>query len=276
MGDKAEAAPPPVSPDGRFYWDGDQWVAFPSMPPATPSFVQEAMALSGSPTQGWRPPARQSAPQVSPDGRYYWNETKGKWLPAQVPVNQPSQTMGAPRSADNNRSRNAIIWIGVGLLVILGISIRAANLGSQPNSSSGLTSETPSSAPVSQAEAATNYATFVHPYANTVNSDFSHMLNGGICYSFREPACRQAEVATLNDLKTWQSAIANYNHPAPSCLSAYVAQQQSFIAAEEIAMNDIIRYADSGSQSDRNAFVQDSKFAESYQGALDAPDTSSC
>jgi hypothetical protein len=79
----AEPPPPPqVSPDGKFYWDGQRWGPMPEPPP----------------------------PLVSPDGLFYWDGERWVPTPAPAPLGV-ARRAPAPPLAVSVKTRSA--WDGI-------------------------------------------------------------------------------------------------------------------------------------------------------------------
>lgn len=147
----SEASLPPlpqVSPDGRFYWNGHQWVSTseaPSSGDAQPSSgprpgVQGQIGLSFSPVDSAPliasgPASLPSAPQLSPDSRFYWNGNHWVPMPAQTPIIQVSQPVhaGTTVTVINQGGPGLFVralyfvfigsWVGFLASVVAGISI---------------------------------------------------------------------------------------------------------------------------------------------------------
>jgi hypothetical protein len=87
--------PPPaqVSPDGKFYWDGQRWV---------PTQQTGGASMSGVPN------VSSNVGQLSPDGKFYWDGQQ--WMPV---------TVMTPKSPGRRRPRESSVWVGVGALLIM-------------------------------------------------------------------------------------------------------------------------------------------------------------
>ena len=97
----AEPPPPQVSPDGRFYWDGDSWV---------PLERPRETAMSNVPDS-----SSSNVGQLSADGHWWWNGQT--WIPAAQVHGEstPSTPAIAPR---NVHPRESSIWAGVLALLL--------------------------------------------------------------------------------------------------------------------------------------------------------------
>jgi hypothetical protein len=113
-----------VSPDGRFYWDGQRWV--PIQAPVAPEpplpgqlspdrkyywdgerWVPEALAVEEGIVT--RVPVPTTPPQVSPDGRFYWDSHR--WVPVQAPV-APEPPLPGQLSPDGKYYWDGERWLG--------------------------------------------------------------------------------------------------------------------------------------------------------------------
>ena len=84
------AAPPQFSPDGRWWWDGSQWIPapMPQMPPATTSSTLVR--------------------QFSADGRFWWDGQR--WLPYRRVTWNSLHLHGNPPEDKARLARNLGIW----------------------------------------------------------------------------------------------------------------------------------------------------------------------
>lgn len=134
----AEPPPPPlVSPDGRFYWDGEKWVPMPAASVPQPQ------------------PVPQQLRQLSPDGMYYWDGHR--WVrtagPTQPPTTHPSDLLaGAPNSEPAGAihgslrsglaTSGGIIGIGAALAVLVSSIVPFEHC--VPNATAGCWTQWPS------------------------------------------------------------------------------------------------------------------------------------
>ena len=119
MGDETEIAPPLVSPDGRFYWDGTQWVPFQMAPTAQVNSGPSAPMPSPATQQGWRPPVRQTDSSLPPAINY---------RPSPQAAEELWRISWLWPNGISRRRRNAALWAGAALLALIGIVAYVSSL----------------------------------------------------------------------------------------------------------------------------------------------------
>ncbi len=126
----APSPPPQVSPDGKFYWDGQRWVP-----------MQAALA-----------PEPPQPRQLSPDGKYYWDGER--WVPVALMDEE-----GIARPPKKGHALRNVSLGCLGLIVLLFVIGLAANGANNTTSTSNSTTTSePTSA--SAAPSASKFVTF--------------------------------------------------------------------------------------------------------------------
>ena len=102
-----------VSPDGKFVWDGHNWVP-----------VQQHAGQQGQPGPGG--PGGPGGPiRTSPDGRFWWDGTQ--WVPTQPPVAAPQAgsygTFAAGSPQPEKRGIPTVLKVVIGLVVLFAVGI---------------------------------------------------------------------------------------------------------------------------------------------------------
>lgn len=118
----APTPPPQVSPDGKFYWDGAQWVPVQHRP-AEASTATTETATPASTTnvivRGGR--------SLSPDQRFWWDGAQ--WLPYRPITWNSIQIHSNPPEDRATLSRNLGIWCALfGILGLFGLRIGAISI----------------------------------------------------------------------------------------------------------------------------------------------------